>query len=120
MAEDTPLVSVILPSYNHVGFVERSIRSVWAQTYPNVELVVVDDASSDGTRDLIAALASEAPRPTRFVPKERNRGVSHSLNLGLGIAQGEWIAVVSSIDRMRKACIPLGRDSASHTTRAPS
>ncbi len=93
-----PLVSVIIPSYNHVNYVGQSIRSVWRQTYNKIELIVVDDASTDGTAEVVSELESESPIPMWVVKKSHNRGVSNSLNIGLSMASGEWVGFLSSDD----------------------
>lgn len=93
-----PLVSVIVPSYNHAGFVEQSIRSIWEQDYPNVEVIVIDDASTDGSGELISRLASQSPIPMAVHIKSRNGGISESLNIGVSLAKGEWISILSSDD----------------------
>jgi glycosyltransferase involved in cell wall biosynthesis len=92
-----PLVSVILPAYNHEAFVEQAVRSIWSQTYRNVELIVIDDGSSDRTPEIIEGLAPLSPIPMQFLRKE-NEGVSRTLNRGLELARGEWITFVSSDD----------------------
>lgn len=92
-------VSVVIPAYNHEAYVEQAIRSAWEQTYPEVEVVVVDDGSTDGTADVARRLAADAPRPTVFVSKP-NEGLCTTLNHAVGLASGEWIAVLASDDFM--------------------
>ena len=58
-SEKKPLVSVIVPSYNHIDFIEDTIRSVIGQTYSNVELVVIDDGSTDGSPELLKTLSNK-------------------------------------------------------------
>jgi glycosyltransferase involved in cell wall biosynthesis len=88
-----PQVSVILPVYNREQSVARAIRSVLAQTRPPIELIVVDDGSTDGTRDVLDTFGSqitviEQPHAGAYVA--RNRGLRH--------AQGELIAFIDSDD----------------------
>lgn len=92
-------VSVVIPAYNHEAYLEQAIRSVWDQTYPEVEVVVVDDGSTDGTADVARRLAANAPRPTVFVSKS-NEGLCATLNHAVALASGEWIAVLASDDFM--------------------
>ena len=91
-----PLVSVILPTYNRECFLGESIRSVLGQTYGNLELIVVDDGSTDGSADLVASIAPEA----RYV-WQANRGVADARNRGLVEARGDLIAFLDSDDAWR-------------------
>ncbi|MCX7427595.1 MAG: glycosyltransferase [Planctomycetia bacterium] len=88
-----PLVSVILPTYNRECFLGESIRSVIGQTYGNLELIVVDDGSTDGSADLVASIAPEA----RYV-WQANRGPADARNRGLLEARGDLIAFLDSDD----------------------
>jgi len=102
-ADDTersgPVVSILLPSYNHARYVEEAIRSIWAQTYPHVELVVVDDGSRDESPDIIRRLAAESPIPMRVLIKE-NEGVARTLNRAFALASGKYIGFFASDDRL--------------------
>jgi len=90
-----PLVSVIIPVYNRAHLVGRAIASVIAQSYRNLEIVVVDDGSSDG---LAATLAEFASAPLRCVIHPRNRGAAAARNSGVATARGEFIAFLDSDD----------------------
>ena len=74
MEEVKPFVSVIIPAYNAERYVESALRSVMAQTYTNLEILVADDCSSDGTLSVIERLAAEDARITVFRNAE-NRGI---------------------------------------------
>ena len=74
-----PLVSVIIASYNHEKYIEASIASVAAQTYRNVELLVVDDGSSDGSVELLRGLQAKYGFDLRV---QQNQGLSRTLNEG--------------------------------------
>lgn len=93
-----PLVSVIMPAYNHARFVEDAVRSVWSQTYPYVELIVLDDGSADETPAILERLRAASPIPMRVVSKP-NEGVTRTLNRGLAMARGSFIALSSGDDR---------------------
>lgn len=90
------LVSVIIPTYNRAYCIENAIQSVLTQTHGEVEVVVVDDGSSDGTRDLIAARYGADPRVKYFY--RENGGVSAARNTGLRRATGDFIALLDSDD----------------------
>lgn len=94
---DEPLVSVVIPSYNHGRFIERTLRSVYAQTYRNVELIVIDDGSQDASRDVIGACLRDCPFPHRFITRE-NRGSVATVNEGLALASGAFINILHSDD----------------------
>lgn len=93
----SPLVSVCMPTYNYGHFVEQAIRSAWAETHRPIELVVVDDGSTDGTWELLARLERESPIPMRVL-KGQHRGVAAALNLALTAARGEWVAILHADD----------------------
>lgn len=92
-----PLITVIIPSYNHRDYIVDSILSVLAQTHPAIQLIVIDDGSSDGSRDLISALAQE--HGFTFLAHE-NRGVCATLNRALPLAEGEYVVTFGSDDIM--------------------
>lgn len=90
------LVSVVMPSYNHRPYVERAIASVLAQTHSAVELIVVDDGSSDGSVELLQALSV---RYGFTLICQENAGVCRTLNRGVREgAGGEWVALLASDD----------------------
>ena len=91
-----PLVSVIIPAYNRVDFIDQTIRCVLDQSYPAVQLIVVDDGSSDGTMDRIKAYGDRLELLVH--PGNANRGQSASINMGLKQARGKYIAVLDSDD----------------------
>jgi glycosyltransferase involved in cell wall biosynthesis len=96
-ADDLPLVSVILPAYNHERYVALAIASVLAQTYPNIELIVIDDGSTDGTLARIQSSLSGASIPCRVLTRE-NRGAPATLNEGAALARGDYLAFLNSDD----------------------
>jgi len=90
-----PLVSVIIPSYNHERFVEQSILSVFQQTYPNIEVLVIDDGSSDRSVEIIEKL--KAVYNFQFIKRE-NRGTSKTLNEAFNLVNGEYVCFLASDD----------------------
>ena len=89
------LVSVVMPSWNTAALIGESIRSVQAQTYPNWELIIVDDCSTDDTDAVVASFADER---IRYFKNEHNLGAALTRNRALQEAQGEWIAFLDSDD----------------------
>lgn len=92
-----PLVTVLVPSYNHAAFVAECLESVFHQTYPNIELIVIDDGSKDSSLQILESLCRRKP----FLLKtQANRGLTPTLNTGLGLARGKYIAPFASDDVM--------------------
>ncbi|WP_263261101.1 glycosyltransferase family A protein [Pseudomonas sp. RIT-PI-S] len=97
ICSESPLVSVIIASYNHRPYVEASIRSVLAQTYQPVELIVVDDGSTDGSVELLQELVAECGFSLTFQP---NMGLSRTLNAAIARSAGSLIVPFGSDDIM--------------------
>lgn len=93
---ETPLISVIIPAYNVAVYLERTLDSVLAQTYSNMEVIVVNDGSSDSTAQLLDAYAAQDPR-VRAIHKE-NGGVTSARLRGVAEASGQWIGFVDGDD----------------------
>ena len=90
---DLPLVSVVIPAYNAATTLPATLDSVLAQTYPHVEIIVVDDGSRDGTPEV---LARYAPRVRGI--RQANGGLAAARNTGLAAAQGQFIALLDADD----------------------
>jgi len=90
-----PLVSVVIPTYNRRDIVGRAIDSALAQSYRNLEVIVVDDGSTDGTEAALHDLYGERIR----VVRQENRGVSAARNHGMRLARGDFIALLDSDDQ---------------------
>lgn len=109
-----PLVSIICLCYNHEKFVAEALRSVFMQTYANIELIVIDDVSKDDSVKIIGDVlddenAISLPKPTEnisnelqnspvFIQNEQNLGNCRSFNLGLAIAQGKYVIDLAGDD----------------------
>ena len=93
-----PRVSVVIPSYNHELFVERALRSVLEQDYPDLELVVVDDGSTDGTRAVVERVLAEPTRCKLVYEAQANAGAHAALERAIALSSGEVIAVLNSDD----------------------
>ncbi len=91
-----PLVSVIMPTYNRSAMLPGAIETVLAQTYPNWELVVVDDASEDDTAEVLAGFADPRVRPRRV----EHGGVGAARNAGLEAADGTLVAYLDDDNAM--------------------
>ncbi len=97
-ASEQPLVSVLMPAYQHERFVEQAIRSVWDQSHRPLELLVCDDCSSDATYEIVSELSQNSPIPMKIFRNSVNLGICGTLNLLLAKSTGEWIALLASDD----------------------
>lgn len=88
-ATSRPLVSIGVPVYNGLPFLEQALASLRAQTYDPIEIVISDNASTDGTEALCRALAAEDPR-VRYHRNDRNRGLVWNHRNALALARGEY------------------------------
>ena len=93
--------SVVIPLYNKARYVEGAVRSVLAQTLPALEVIVVDDGSTDGGAERIEALGCERVR----VMRQRNAGVSAARNRGIALARGDWVAFLDADDWQHPALL---------------
>jgi glycosyltransferase involved in cell wall biosynthesis len=89
-----PLVSIVLPTYNGERFLEEAIDSCLNQTYASFELIIVDDASTDGTPAIISSYAARDHR-VRYVRHETNRKLPAALNTGFSEAKGDYLTWTS-------------------------
>jgi glycosyltransferase involved in cell wall biosynthesis len=85
----------VIPTYNRAELVERAVHSVLSQTYSDLEVIVVDDASTDDTRDEIKAL-QDIDHRVRYFRHDRNRGAQTARNTGIQAAKGEYVAFLDS------------------------
>ncbi len=90
------LVSIIMPSYNTAKFISETIESVLAQTYPNWELIIVDDCSTDDTDAVVCPYLVDDR--IRYIKNEKNSGAAVSRNRALREAKGKWVAFLDSDD----------------------
>lgn len=89
------MVSIIVPTYNRENVIGRALRSILRQTYSSYEVVVVDDASTDGTESVVADL--QDPR-IRYIALQENQGAAHARNVGIREAKYDYIAFLDSDD----------------------
>jgi glycosyltransferase involved in cell wall biosynthesis len=89
-----PLVSVLVPSYNGANFLREALDSILAQTYPNVEIILLDDASTDETPEIAAEYAGRIT----YVRQPKNSGIYDNVNVGIARAKGQMIATYHADD----------------------
>jgi glycosyltransferase involved in cell wall biosynthesis len=89
-----PLVSILVPSFNGAPWLREALDSLLAQTYPNIEIILLDDASTDDT----PAIAAEYEGRIRFIRQPRNMGIYDNVNVGIAEAKGELVATYHADD----------------------
>jgi len=88
---ELPLVSVVIPAYNEEETIGQAIESAFNQTYPNIEVIVVDDGSTDNTAKIASDFSNRYPGKVRLIKHEKNFGKFKALNSGISVAKGEFI-----------------------------
>lgn len=91
-------VSIIVPIYNVEEYLERCLDSLAVQSYSNIEILLVDDCSTDGSAGIAQRYAQKNPRIFQFIEREKNGGLSAARNTGMEEARGQWLAFVDSDD----------------------
>lgn len=94
---EQPLVSVVCLCYNHAAFVKEAVQSAMEQTYPNIELILVDDASSDNSAAVIEELKAKYPSIKTILLKE-NAGNCRAFNQGYALSRGEYLIDLAADD----------------------
>jgi glycosyltransferase involved in cell wall biosynthesis len=90
----TPLVSVVIPAYNHERWIAATLESVFNQTLTDFELIVVDDGSKDRTAEIVGRFSDKRLK----LVKQENRGTAAAVNRGLGLSRGRYVAILNSDD----------------------
>ncbi len=91
------IVSVIIPAYNCENYITQTISSVLTQTYKNIEIIIVDDCSTDDTYEILDKMKKTYDE-IKLIHLEKNSGVSHARNVAMSIASGRYIAFLDSDD----------------------
>ena len=92
---EKPLVSVIIPTYNRANLIGRAIQSVLDQTYRNIEIIVVDDASNDNTEEIVTKFRN---KNVVYIRHDRNKGGGAARNAGIIASSGQYIAFLDDDD----------------------
>ncbi len=105
-----PRISFIIPNYNHARFLPRCLNAVLSQKVPPDEIIVVDDGSTDDSREVLAAFAAKSPR-IRPLHNERNLGIAATCNRALAAATGDYVSLLAADDQVLpdliESCLPL-------------
>lgn len=97
--DKSPVVSIILPTYNRIALLKRAVDSIFEQSFSDYELIVIDDASTDGTQAFLDELIKRDTR-VRVIHHEKNYypDISRTLNEGLKFARGKYVARLDDDD----------------------
>lgn len=101
LEQSNPLVTVYIPTYNRVDLLKRAVESVRQQIYQNLEIIIVDDCSTDGTHEYLEDISKQDSR-IRFFLKEKNSGACASRNIAIENAKGEYITGLDDDDYFTK------------------
>jgi glycosyltransferase involved in cell wall biosynthesis len=103
-----PLVSVVIPTHNRADLLSRAVNSVLGQTYERLEIIIVDDASTDNTREIVHGFKGDR---IRYLRHDNNRGGSATRNTGIDAATGQYIAFLDDDDEWVPQMIQKQLDS---------
>ncbi len=95
-----PRASVVILSFEQVDFLETAVHSALAQTYPDLEIVITDDGSTDGTAQLATRLAAAHPERVRALCSPTNTGIAGNVNRGIAASRGDYVALLGGDDLM--------------------
>lgn len=91
-------ISIVIPCYNVEKYVEKCIKSIMNQTYSDLEVIVIDDKSTDGTYDVLLKLKKEYNDRFILLQNEKNGGLAYTRNFGVKKATGKYIGFIDSDD----------------------
>lgn len=95
-----PLVSICCLSYNHEKFIKEAIESFWSQNYKNIEIIALDDGSTDNSYNILQELANKSPCPMTALTQPNTHNIPLNLNRLLSKAKGKYIAIISLDDKL--------------------
>ena len=102
----TPLVTIIVPVYNLESYVAHGLKSLLAQTYSHLQIIVIDDASSDRSPQIVTRFA-QRDRRIQAILKPVNQGVSAARNSGLEQARVSWLRLWTEMTGMNRTSLPM-------------
>jgi glycosyltransferase involved in cell wall biosynthesis len=94
--QSVPKISIITVVYNGVALLERTINSVLVQTYPHIEYIIIDGASTDGTLDIVEKYKSKI----QIIISEKDKGIYYAMNKGLAVATGDYVLFLNAGDEL--------------------
>ncbi|QOG11500.1 glycosyltransferase family 2 protein [Arcobacter sp. FWKO B] len=103
---NNPKVSVLIPSFNYANYIQEAIDSILAQTFQDFELIVLDNASTDNTKEIVEKYIEKDSR-IRLIVNDVNIGMYRNYNKALLIANGEYIKFVNADDKLHEKCLEI-------------
>ena len=104
---ESPLVTIVCLCHNQGAYVKYAVDSILAQTYNNIEIILVDDASTDNSKEAIAEIIALQPN-IKFINIKENQGNCKSFNMALNIAKGKYIIDHAADDVLMENCVSIG------------
>src|SRR5690625_639570 len=104
MKKSLPLVTIIIPVYNVEKYIEECINSILEQTYSNIEIIAIDDGSTDNSLKILKQYSSDK---LYIYKHDKNKGQAAARNLGIEVSNGEYILFVDSDDLIRKDAVEI-------------
>lgn len=99
MGKHEPLISVLICNYNYAKYIKETLNSATAQTYQNIEIIVIDDGSTDESVPVVNKCINENPKSNiRFIPNKKNKGICYTRNEALAAAEGDYVLFLDSDD----------------------
>lgn len=105
MNTNNPLVSICCLGYNHAKFINDNINAIWKSNYENIEIIVVDDGSSDNSAEVLQNLAQQSPCPMYVILQKNTGNVGHNFNVAINKAKGTFISFISLDDILKEDAI---------------
>ncbi len=99
-----PKISIVIPSYNKVDYIEETLGSIFIQNYPNLEVIIQDGGSTDGTVDIVKKYAKKYPKVISWKSK-KDKGQVDAINKGLKKATGDIVAYINADDVYKKGAL---------------
>lgn len=96
--KELPVVTICVPNYNKLKFVRATLDSIYAQTYRNIEIIIIDDCSSDGSNLIINSLLKVCPFKYIYIQNIENKGISVVANMAVNLSSGKYFQLLSSDD----------------------
>jgi glycosyltransferase involved in cell wall biosynthesis len=113
--EESPIISIVIPTYNRAGLIRETLDSIKAQTSPHWEAIVVDDGSSDDTESVVAEYSKSDNRFSFYQRDREPKGAPTCRNIGLQHAKGDWVIFLDSDDLLTENCCLLVKQNLEHS-----
>ncbi len=100
MSGNEALVSVCCLGYNHGKFIEKNVRSIWNQSYKNIEIIAVNDGSTDNSAEILDKLAEQSPFPMTVINQSNTGNIGKNLNRAIAKAKGAYLSIIAMDDEL--------------------